>query len=191
MSATRASASAAPRGMISQEDAARLLAATMNGLTGVPPVAIGPPPPDAPVAPAQAEPPGLAKAFAPVPPYVTSPSYRRPEAGSAASPGPATADTSSPGQRRPGRAPVKGGPLRPVHTTEPGSGLADKLAAKRQALQPFGGRGPDAKGPVAVASSDQEANDHAAAAALQEFELSDGDIDLPGVETAPGLDGMG
>ncbi|CAE7229615.1 unnamed protein product [Symbiodinium sp. CCMP2592] len=114
-------------------------------------------------------------------PFPTSPTSTRPELGiPMVNPAPA----ASPGNKAKGqKQPIKGGILQPVHTGTGCAGLADKLEAKRQALQPFG-----------LDPSLRATEPHSMAAGQQNISESDEDLHMdhkPDGETNSKLDGMG
>ncbi|CAE7631774.1 hypothetical protein AK812_SmicGene27171 [Symbiodinium microadriaticum] len=104
-------------------------AANPAGRVGAPHAPLNPPP-------ASGAPP-MSGTAAPDVPYNSSPKATAPEA---VNPGPAVASPVHPRQKPTTRVPVKGTPVRPVHTgTGDVAKLTDKLQAKCNAMQPFGG----------------------------------------------------
>ena len=139
------------QGMISQATAARLLAAAMSGMPPGP-SGLGHPPPG--LHPSAAtnihaeaashgstatDPVPIHKAAPVQPPYETSPSSRPQPPATETSPNLSHPQASPSAARRP-RVPVKGAPVKPVHTGVGLAGtLAGKLEEKRAAMRPFGG----------------------------------------------------
>ena len=129
-------------GMMTQEAALRLLAATMQHMppqqAHVGPEQVEVPHPAVPVqTEAGARPttqPSMAPQQAPTSVYVPSPSH--PGTTTHVAGNSPQGHGPSPRPRKP-RVPVKGAPLQTVQTVAPGS-LSDKLDAKRRAMQPFG-----------------------------------------------------
>ena len=123
--------------MVPPEVAAQVLQAVMASLLAFSASATAPMQAPAGPTPAPTGPePPMTGPTAPAVPYNSSPKTTAPEVVSNAG----TAATASPGTHpRAKRTPVKGAPVRPVHTgTGEAAKLADKLQAKRHAMRPFG-----------------------------------------------------